>query len=246
MWSVWSDDIELYLGQGLALLKTRHAPLQVLRHSPTLPLQSVLAQLAPANPERPKGWRFRRPAIRVSLSAALCPALSYSPPAEVKRWHELRQIALASAAAQLGTSGDQLRCEIDTRHRGLTACVAQPLMDELQRWAQSHHGRLLSVQPLWVVALQCRRMRQAGVQGLWVQEPDASTLIAQQSSGQLVVTTLTGAPEQESAATPAFVRRWLLSHGLSQLELSRLNFGAEICSGIAQGPRRWAQHWSAP
>jgi len=242
VWSVWSEDIHLYLGQGMALLQIGHGPVQVLGHARTLPLGRVLAQVAQAIPEDGARKRLRRSALSVTLSGALCPAMGFQAPAEVTRWHELRQVACASAASTMDVGPDQILCEISGGQPGLCATVAGGLMMELMDWAEERRFRLASVQPLWALASQCPMARQGGVHGLLVREPDACTLLAQSGSGQLAATTLTGA--YDGASVQAHARRWLLSQGLSEVALLHLNFGEELHSVMPQGPKAWAAHWS--
>lgn len=244
MWSVWSEPVTLYLGQSLALLKLAHQAPVVLQHPATLPLERVLAQLAEAMPPVPKRrWPPRR-RLRITLSAALCPAISYQAPAEVRRWQELQQIAHASAAAALGVAPEQLLCEADATRRGLAAALPVPLMENLQRWAGQQQTRITSVRPLWAAATQCAAARAPAVRGVVLHEPDAVTLLADGGQGPFHTSTLLGDTTPE--AQQATLRRCLVSWGLTEEQMLKLHFNAQPGTAIPHGPHVWATHWSTP
>ena len=48
MWSVWSETVDVYLGQGVAMVKTGSEKARVLQHPATMPVQRVLAAVAQA------------------------------------------------------------------------------------------------------------------------------------------------------------------------------------------------------
>ena len=98
MWSVWSESVNIYVGQGVALVKAGKQETQVLLHTATLPLDRVLAKVEQALPSKPH--RKVRRDLRITLSGALCPAMVFSAPPEVSRWSELQQIAIAPIKAQ--------------------------------------------------------------------------------------------------------------------------------------------------
>lgn len=242
MWSVWSESVAIYLGQGVAMLGIPHQETQVLQHPATWPLERVLAQLAGVlapNGTRPK---FQRRTLQITLSGALCPALGFQAPQEVKRWDELRQIAHASAAAASGVGADQIVCGMDTSGRGIAASVGTALMQALQRWAAEHHWRIASVRPLWVVATHSPRARQADTLGLLLHEPDAITAIAERAQGEIIASTLAG--DYGQASGQALVRRWLVGLGLHEDQFLHLNFGTRVQTAMPLGPKAWATYWS--
>lgn len=242
MWSVWSEPVELYLGQNLAMLKVAHQEAVVLQHPATLPLERVLARLAEAMPPVPKRRWPQQRRLRVTLSAALCPAISYQAPPEVQRWQELQQIAHASATAALGIPLEQVLCEADTARRGIAAALATPLMADLQRWAQQQQARIASVRPLWAVATQSAAARAPAVQGVVLQEPDAMTLVVNDGKGQCQGATFVG--DTTPTAQQASLRRCLVGWGLTEEQLLKLHFQAAPATVTPQGPQVWAEHWS--
>jgi hypothetical protein len=241
VWSVWSETVDVYLGQGVAMLKAGARETIVSRSPATLPLERVLARLAESassggQPLVKKGSR-----LRISLSGAWCPALAMVMPEGVVRWEERRQIALASAARDMGTDLEQIACEIDATAPGAAAAIALPLREELERWASQLGCRLVSVAPLWATATQSRLSRQRGIRSLLVIEPDAATLIASDDKNGFKTTPFPG--EQEAASLQAYSQQWLQSLGLEDSGLARLGFGLTAHPPMATAPRRWAGHW---
>lgn len=240
MWSVWSETVDVYLGQGVAMLKAGAREAIVSRSPATLPLERVLARLADSAAAGQvilkKGSR-----LRISLSGAWCPALAVTIPDGVSRWEERRQIALASAARDMGTDLEQIACEIDAAAPGAAAAIALPMREELERWAAQLGCRLVSVAPLWATATQSRLSRQRGTQSLLVIEPDAATLIASDGKNGFNTTTLPG--EQDAATLQAYSQQWLQEHGHEESGLARLGFGLTAHPLMTTAPRRWAGHW---
>lgn len=240
MWSVWSETVDVYLGQGVAMLKAGAKEAIVSRSPATLPLERVLARLADSaaagDVTVKKGSR-----LRVSLSGAWCPALAVTIPEGVTRWEERRQIALASAARDMGTDLEQIACEIDALAPGAAAAISLPMQQELERWAVQLGCRLVSVSPLWATATQSRLSRQRTIQSLLVIEPDAATLIAGDGKGGFKTMTLPGEPDATSLQ--AHSQQWLQDHGHEESGFAKLGFSLNPHPLMASGPRRWAGHW---
>lgn len=242
MWSVWSESVDIYLGQGVAMLNMPHQETQVLQHPATWPLERVLARLAQVlAPDGTKGKRQRRN-LRITLSGALCPATGFQAPQEVQRWDELRQIAHASAAATWGMGADQIVCGMDAGGRGMAASVGSAWMQVLQRWAAEHHWRIASLRPLWAQATHSPLARQADTLGLLVRELDAVTVMAESAQGEAIASTWVGDPGPASGH--ASVRRWLVGLGLHEDQLLQLNFGTRAQTAMPLGPKAWATYWS--
>jgi hypothetical protein len=240
VWSVWSETVDVYLGQGVAMLKAGAKETIVSRSPVTLPLERVLARLTDtataAQVTLKKGSR-----LRVSLSGAWCPALGVTIPEGVTRWEERRKIALASAARDMGTDLEQIACEIDAVASGAAAAIALPMQQELERWAVQLGCRLMSVSPLWATATQSKLSRQRTTQSLLVVEPDAATLIAGDGKGGFKTVTLPG--ELEATSLQAHSQQWLQDNGHEESGLAKLGFGLAPHPLMANAPRRWAGHW---
>ncbi len=239
MWSVWSETVHLYLGQGMSLLQIGHGQEVVTPHAATMPVAQVLAKLTETMGQHNFLKKPRRSKLRVTLSGALCPAMTYAAPPDVTRWDELHRIAQASAAMTLGILVDQVLSEMDINQPQLASAIAAPLMQALQGWAGQHRFRLTSVQPLWATASQSAETGKAAIRGLVVQEPDSVTVMAKVQNGKYVAATLTGPEDQ----LPTLTRRWLVSQGLSDENLLKLRFTAATHTVMQQGPRLWEKHW---
>lgn len=242
MWSVWSESIDIHLGQGLAMLATKRQGEKVLHFSPTMPLERVLIQLGleMAQLSNTKGPFRRR--LTVTLSGALCPGFAFNVPKVVKRWHERQSIAQASIASVLGVPVEQVVCETDGYQSGIAASVNRHLFDTIKRWSDEQSCDLVSVQPLWSIASQCRLANPKSVKGLLVQEPDSITLVTQSDTGEPAAATLLcsrGVPGESEN-----VRRWLVGVGLNQSQLLSLLFEVDKHSVLHGRPDFWSTHWS--
>lgn len=242
MWSVWSERVDLYLGQGLAMLKMKRHGERVVRLAPTLPMDRVLSQLAQELAQIRPTNRYACRNLHITLSAALCPTSGFTVPQTVLRWDERQSIACASAAATVGTQVGNIICEADRDHAGVAASIGSPLFDDLTRWAAENHCRLVSVQPLWAAASQCQLVLSAAIKGILLQEPDAVTVVAVGQDGRPLASTLTGHSGQPGSAMQ--VRRWLVGSGLSQSDVLRLDFAADLLPPLNQGPGTWLGHWA--
>lgn len=263
MWSVWSEAVDVYLGQGVAMLKVGSKKTQVLQHPATLPLQRVLALLAqamvatPVSQKQEQQNQQKHCNVRITLSGALCPAIAFSAPPTVTRWQELRQIATASAAALLGTGADQIVCETNRlrpAQPGVAATVNTALMAELHAWAGAHRFRITSLRPLWAVATHSAMAQQPTCGGLLLQEPDSMTVLASgaanatHTTAQPIAATLVGGAEQSAASAAlwsASTRRWLVGLGLAEDALLKLTLSTQAGTLLPHGPKLWAGHWSA-
>jgi hypothetical protein len=249
VWSVWSEIVDVYLGQGVAMVKVGSGKTHVLQTPATMPLQRVLAQLGQAMPaSRPASHKQKYRNVRITLSGALCPAVAFSAPPTVTRWQELRQIATASAAAMLGTGADQMVCETNrllAAQPGVAASVNTVVIAELHAWAGAHRLRITSLRPLWAVATHSAMVQQPACGGLLLQEPDSITVLASsaaQPPGLAIASTLVGGPDPSAAST----RRWLVGLGLAEDALLKLTFSTQAGTVPPRGPKLWAAHWSTP
>lgn len=242
MWSVWSEFVDIYLGQGIALLKMPRQETQLIQLPATWPLERVLAQLAEVLAQGGAKHKPQRRTLRIALSGAMCPALGFKAPQEVRRWNELRQIAHASAAATLGVEGAQIACDMDAGGRGIAASAGTELMQALQRWATTQNSRIASIRPLWALATQSPRARQADTLGLLMHEPDSITAIADGAHGEAIASTWVG--DYGQASGQALVRRWLVGLGLREDQLLPLKFGTRVQLAMPHGPKAWANYWA--
>lgn len=240
MLSVWSKSLDIYLGRGLAMLKAGSGDAVVLRTPATFPLERVLSSLIDAAGKDAATGCI----VRICFSAAMCPALSVAAPKEVTNWQERQQIAHAMAAQSLGSSTNEIVCEMDSIHPGIAAALPLAILEELHRWAIHHGGRIASIEPLWAIATHCPAARHRDVQSLLLLEPDAATMLASDGRGGFDALTLPGQMAPSTLAT--HTRRWLVGHGLTEDRTLRIGFGAVAGVAMRRGPKLWSAHWYQP
>ena len=245
MWSVWSDTAELYLGQTVAMLRAGpgETPL-VVEHGEPLSVDQALSRISSefARQGLQNANRSRR--LHVLLSGSLCPALTYVVPKQVTRWAEHMEIARATAAMAIGTTPDQLVCEMAADGRGLASAISVQTMAALKDWAVHHRFNIMSMQPLWAIASQTRKTRDAAVHGLMVFEADSITILADAGKGGVTGSTQPG--YASAAEGQANTRRLLVRLGLQESQLLKLGFGPTTQPKMLHGPTVWPDHWYAP
>ena len=242
MWSVWSERIYLYLGQSLAVLKTKRQGERVVQFTPNLPMPEVLAQLTQEVVQMGIAKKRVRSRLHITLSGAMCTASAFGVPQGVKRWDELHSIACASTASATGAHADQLVCETVDSHPGLSGSIYRALFDQLHQWAAQQHCQVVSLQPLWATASHCPAARSAAIKGIWLQEPDATTVVAQGQDGKWLASTLHHNPGNSSHGMQ--LRRWLVGLDFHQTSVLKLGFDADMHARLQQGPTTWEGHWT--
>jgi hypothetical protein len=236
VWSVWSKTINVYLGQGVAMLQVDDQETMLLRSPATLPMARILSKMTElANKEI-----FKHSAIQVSLSGAWCPAFNVTIPEGVTRWHERQQIARASGAKVMGIESEQIACEM-TATQGLAAAISLPILQEVQAWTTGLGCRLKSVSPLWTTATQCEIARRSSTKAVLLSEPDGSTLLIGGEQGSIKVVNAPGVIGALDFLSQS--PRILMDHGLSEESTLKIGFDSESRTSIQGGPKRWARHW---
>ncbi len=241
MWSVWSERIDLYLGQGLAMVKTMRHSERVIKFAATLPMDRVLERVGQEIQAMGIAKGRMRGRLHVTLSGSLCPASAFLAPDAVNRWDELRSFAQASAASALGVAADEIVSETDRYCAGIVASVGRTLLDDLSQWAITLYCSIASVRPLWATASDCPAAGSANIKGVLVSEPDAQTLVAVGQGGTRLASTLLGGVE--AGDNRLQIRRWLVGAGLSESDILQLALLAVPQSLMPRGPDAWAGHW---
>ena len=252
MWSVWPEPVDLYLGRTVAMFggEGRGSKAVVLRHPATMPHADLLANLSESLAEQEPRQTTSRRSLRISLSGALCPAIAFQAPQGIRQWSELQEVANAAAAASMGMEARMLRCETDSVRSGLLAAIPEVLHQQLAQWAGQQGWRIVSIQPLWAMATQCKAASAHEVQCVLLHEVDGLTLIAPAASSsqgkpsKTEAAALCMAGEHDAADPPAAARRWLIGHGLAQDKLLSLAFGPRARTAMTKGPQCWPMHWS--
>ena len=244
MLSVWPETTQLYRGTSVAMVQVRGKRVLVLEHAQPIALAQMLDALSSSLAEQGTLGNGRTRRLRITLSAALCPAFVFVAPKQVTRWAERLEIARATAALAMDTAPEQLVCEIDAARPGLASAITVQTMSALHGWAAQHRWAITSMQPLWVNATQCRSAGQAAVHGLMLMEPDATTVLA--NTGTTSQMALTQLAQRSSSDGQAGTRRMLIGLGLTDGEVLRLVFGTKAHTVMQHGPTAWPGHWVSP
>lgn len=233
---VWPELVNIYLSQRLALVQTGCAAPMAVSYSPTLPFATALEKVAAAAFE---GKSRRR--LRLTLSAAFAPPISYRVPREVRRWSEKGEIARAAAAQSLSTQAELVECRMDSRSHGIAAALAAPALRQLHAWAVQSGGRIVSIQPLWSIATQCKAANSTAIDGVIVQEPDGVCLLI--GSGRREVLPLVRVLAGRDSAIEAETAALLRDADVREERVLNLSFGAAMKDVVPGLPKHWARHW---
>jgi hypothetical protein len=214
VWSVWSKPVALYISASCSMVKVPNQPALVVPHPATLPLDRVLSRITEAV-SGTIGYAgvLKKAKLQVTLGGSVCPPLVCPIPAGVNSWQELKLIADASAAQQLGIAAADLVCEWSPNVPNLLSAMPLWWMQSLQDWAGQQHAKVASIQPLWAAATVCKLARQRSIQGLCIVEDDGAV-------------SLTSPHITSDDAT-----------------ILQMRFGPFVQPPLQHGPKAWAAHW---
>lgn len=240
MLSAWFEYTDLYLAQGLALLKVGSRPCKVIDLPTTLSWDKAFLRVSEALHESPNSGPFRA-RLRVMLSGSLCQAISIQAPEEARSWNDLRQLLPMSASSLLGVAPDQLRCAQEASCAPLGAAISANLMQALESWATQSKLKLHYIQPSWSIASQSKLARANKVDALQITEHDGITLLSHAGTDWSCVHVPKHDQTSESAKT--VVRRQLTGWGIDEGRLLKLDFVPDMSNLLRGGPTLWAGHW---
>lgn len=240
MLSAWFEHTDLYLAQGLAILKVGTRPCKVIDLPTTLSWDKALLRVSEALHET-QGLKNRRARLRVMLSGALCQTIPIQAPQDALNWNDLRQLLPMSASSLLGVAPDQLHCVQDTGCAAMGAASSAHLVQALESWTTLAELKLHRIQPSWSVATQCKLARSSTFSAIQITERDGITLLSQ--TGTDWVSCHVPRDEQASEIEEAKVRRQLTGWGVEESRLLKLAFVAESATTLQGGPTLWAGHW---
>lgn len=239
MWSVWSEPVDVYLGQGLAMLKVGAATTRAVEASPALPIEQVLSKLGEAASSYLNSLGKKPTRCRLWLSAALCPAIHVDLPSGVRGWREQHEVALVAAATSLGMSPTAVICELAMETPNIAAALPTALHAQLLAWAASRHWKIASLMPLWSLA----SLKWPAAEVLLLQEPDAVTVLMPCSASQAKAVSLIGG---RSAGLDAQVRRLLVGTGYAEQNVPRTEFSTQSNAPAGRSSGPWSGHWIVP
>ena len=235
----WPESVDIYLSQRLALVRVGSTPPLALSYSPTLPLAVVLERLTAAAFSSKSRRRFR-----ITLSSGVAPACAYRVPREVTRWSEKLELARAAAAQSLAIQPELVDCQIDSRGRGFAAAMAVQTSRQLHAWAASLGARVVSIQPLWSIATQCRAAATSAIDAVVVLEPDGGSILVRPiGQAPAIARALAWG---EAAAVRSEAVAIAQEAGVKEERMLSLGFGATMNEINATFPKSWARHWCKP
>ncbi|WP_342617572.1 hypothetical protein [Rhodoferax sp. GW822-FHT02A01] len=251
MWSVWSESVNIYLGTTIAMVEGRGVPKQVIEFPPTWPMAQVLESVARCwkamgTADSSKGGKTpKRHNLHLTLSGARCRADAFPVPQGVRRFHELQAYfaGMLGGAVNADSGGDRAgegaRSVIgfDAGNVGVVASVDGVLLEQLNAWAKGKAAAIRTLRPLWSVATECGRAKQAQIRALVLQELDGNTLLTDAGDAQHLA--FDAGPESSTIA----IRQWKIANDLADHEVLTLRFGRSQGTVSKGFPNAWAAHW---
>lgn len=237
MLSAWFKYTDLYLAQGLALLKVGARPADVVDLPTTLPWDKALVRVGEtlqhvkASAPVPKG-------LRVMLSGGLCPPVPIQAPQEARSWEDLQQLLPLSASAALSVQADRLESRQEFSGQPLGMASSTNFIQALQTWAEESKLKIQGIQPSWSVASQSRLARAKQVEALQISEHDGTTLLVSKGAEWLCAHI-----DSTGNHAQAGVRRYLTGWDVNEENLLKLGFEAASIAPSLEGFTSWAGHW---
>jgi hypothetical protein len=203
--------------------------------------------------------------VRVTICSLWCQATNFTVAQGLERWTELQTLGQAAAAqavrdAEGDTSGDSnLTTTMDPFLAGLVVSVGTSTLGALFSWAQSQSGTIVSVQPLWAVAMRCSLATQDRIKGLAIVEPHSLTLLTSMQPNEpadftlapsVVTIPVEGELDQAQGkiltnAVLAQLNRWKVANSFQDDAVLTLKFGVNEITKISGMPAAWKGHWSS-
>ena len=233
----WFKTADLYIGQGLIMLKQNAEATHVFEHAPTMPLDRVLAM---CNGLVKKGTK-----LKVTLSSSLCVALNIQILPSVVRLSELKVFLSASTGQQLHTPSTQFDCVINLNsksvNKSLVAAVPISVRSTIDTWIRQQDCTMITLQPLWSVATHSAACQHTSIKGLVLHEPDGSILVAETKNDELQ--TMSWQSHLAPDAVLANLRRALVSFDMVEQDVLSLRFAAKPLMVMKNPPAVWSSHW---
>lgn len=241
MLSAWLEYTDIYLAQGVALLKVGATPAKSVSFATTLPWSRVFQLLGDALLDG-KGKNHLPKRLRITLSGTLCPAVAIDAPKDARRWSDLEQLLPLSASASLGQEENLLACSQEATGEACGAAMGAGLLQDLKTWAKAHEVKLHSFQPSWALASESKAARVSKITSIQIVEVDGVSLLCR-SGDRWHCHHLTTEGLDHSSQTTA-LQRYRTGLGLEDTNLLKLNFSIQAGVLHTDMPTRWAAHWS--
>lgn len=231
----WFKSADMYIGQGLVLLKIGREKTHVFELASTMPIERLLASCTGLVK---KGTKFK-----ITLSSALCSGIKVQIPTDIVRTNELQAFLSASAAQQLNAAGVSFKCAIDSQNRSLAAAIPSNILNAIHAWAKQQACFISSICPLWSVVTQFADCQKANIQGLVLHEPDGAMLIVQTPNDNLQALSWPG--QLPTDVMQANISRALVGYNMLAQNVLILRFSEKPSLTVSNSPIAWSNHWSA-
>ncbi len=235
----WFKSADIYIGQGLVMLKLHHETTHIFEHALTMPLERMLES---CNGLIKKGTKFN-----VILSSSFCSALSVQIPASIQSPSELSAFLSASAARQLNAPNIQFDCEINSNRKSekmsVVAAIPVNVRKTIEVWIQQLSCSMTSLRPLWAIATQFAACQDEKIKGFVLHEPDGSILLIETKNDE--VQTMSWRGQLTTDAMRSNLHRAIVSFDMVEQSILSIQFSTKPKNVMANPPAVWRKHWAA-
>lgn len=231
----WFKTADLYIGQGLVMLKISHEKTHIFELASTMPMDRLLSSCT--------GLLKKGTQLRITLSSALCTAIHVQVPADIIRVSELQAFLSATSAQQLNAPGVQFKCAFDPKNKSLVAAIPTNIHNSIHAWVSQQACSITTMRPMWSVLSQFAACQKTNIQGLLLHEPDGSMLIVQTENDSLQ--TISWRSQLAIDVMQANISRALVGFDLLEQNVQSLKFSAKPTVQMNPSPVTWSNHWSA-
>lgn len=231
----WFKNADMYIGQGLVLLKIGHEKEHVFELASTMPMDRILSSCT--------GLLKKGTRLNITLSSTLCTALHIQVPAEIVRPVELQAYLSASAAQRLNASGVHFNCVTDPTNKSLAAAIPTNIHNAILAWAAQQACSIASIRPMWSVLTEFAACQKENIQGLVLHEPDGSMMIVETQKDNLQVMLWRG--QLPTDVIQANISRALVGFNLMAQNVQSFKFSAKSVVQMNPAPVVWSTHWTA-
>lgn len=234
----WFKSADMYIGQGLVMLKQHHDTAHIFEHAPTMPLDRVL--------ESCKGLVKKGTKFNVILSSSLCSALNVQIPASIQWPSEVSAFLSASAARQLNVPSIQFDCAINlnskSENMSVVAAIPINVRTTIVEWILKQGCSMSSLRPLWTIATQFAACQDEKIKGLVLHEPDGSILLIETKNDE--VRTMSWRGQLSTETMRSNLHRAIVSFDMVEQSILSLQFSTKPKNLMANPPTVWRKHWA--
>lgn len=231
----WFKTADLYIGQGLVMLKISHEKTHIFELASTMPMDRLLSSCT--------GLLKKGTQLRITLSSALCTAIHVQVPADIIRVSELQAFLSATSAQQLNAPGVQFKCAFDPKNKSLVAAIPTNIHNSIHAWVSQQACSIASIRPMWSVLTEFAACQKENIQGLVLHEPDGSMMIVETQKDNLQVMLWRG--QLPTDVIQANISRALVGFNLMAQNVQSFKFSAKSVVQMNPAPVVWSTHWTA-